>query len=252
MPRKTSKSTTPTAKMQATPTAKVEAVAKASATYARSHRTTVKEVVPPDVTRAKASAWLDLISPLTQWAGLKGDALQHKRDILRLHQEVTLTKMAILARQRLPKDLTTLSPIPYKFIVPFLEQASLEEPDSVLVDLWANLLVSASEEFDSCYIHFVSIIARLSASQGEILKEMVRTTSLNEFEERSHRIEPVFGASDDEYLQMGLEEEMEQYKPLNDEMFREFLVTFFDQPGVEVIEVFVSSDITNKRSRTFL
>jgi hypothetical protein len=42
---------------------KAELVAKA--TYQRKHSTT--EVVPPDVTRAKAGAWLDLISPITEW-----------------------------------------------------------------------------------------------------------------------------------------------------------------------------------------
>jgi hypothetical protein len=49
--------------------ANFEAVAKA--TYTR--KRTITEVIPPDVTRAKASDWLDLISPLTEWAGLKGD-----------------------------------------------------------------------------------------------------------------------------------------------------------------------------------
>ncbi|MGT2501009.1 hypothetical protein ACVOMS_09695 [Bradyrhizobium guangxiense] len=53
--------------------AKVEAVAKAEivakATYQRRRFTT--EVIPPDVTRAKASAWLDLVSPLLNGQDLK-------------------------------------------------------------------------------------------------------------------------------------------------------------------------------------
>jgi hypothetical protein len=56
-------------------TAKVEATARAS----YQHKKTVTEIIPPDVTRAKADAWLTLILPITEWAGLRGDQLRHKR-----------------------------------------------------------------------------------------------------------------------------------------------------------------------------
>ena len=157
MPRKRSGSVVP----------KIEAVAKATAEakVEYSHKTNVSVVVPEDVTRANASAWLDLISPMTQWAGLKGDALRHKRELLRIQQEEALAEIALRARQRLSKELGTLSPVPIKFMVPFPEQASLEE-DSTLVDLRANLLTSAAEEFDPHYIHSVGIISRLSPYSG--------------------------------------------------------------------------------------
>ena len=157
MPRKRSGSVVP----------KIEAVAKATAEakVQYSHKTNVSVVVPEDVIRANASAWLDLISPMTQWAGLKGDALRHKRELLRIQQEEALAEIALRARQRLSKELGTLSPVPIKFMVPFLEQASLEE-DSTLVDLWANLLTSAAEEFDPHYIHSIGIISRLSPHSG--------------------------------------------------------------------------------------
>src|SRR6266567_3089259 len=58
---------------------------------ARNHRNT--QQVPADVTRAKAGAWLDLISPLTEWAGLKGDALRHKREMLRVQREDVLAEI---------------------------------------------------------------------------------------------------------------------------------------------------------------
>ncbi|HWA48884.1 MAG TPA: hypothetical protein VG742_11450, partial [Dongiaceae bacterium] len=53
-------------------TAKLEGVV--SARYSRNH--SIKETIPADVTRAKTGAWLDLISPFTEWAGLKGDELR--------------------------------------------------------------------------------------------------------------------------------------------------------------------------------
>ncbi|MGY3588694.1 hypothetical protein ACVIGB_002348 [Bradyrhizobium sp. USDA 4341] len=71
-------------------TATAEAVVRA--TYQRKHTTTA--IVPADVTRAKAGAWIDLISPITEWAALRGDALRHKRELLRIQQEETLLNLA--------------------------------------------------------------------------------------------------------------------------------------------------------------
>lgn len=163
--------------IEAAASAKIEAVAKAS--FER--KKTVTEVVPQDVTRAKASAWLDLISPFTEWAGLKGDELRSRREVLRLQREDVLSEIAIRARSRLG-SVQTARPVPNKFLVPFLEKASLEDPGSDLVEMWANLLVSASEQFESYHTHFVSIMAQLSAKQGEIFKEIISTNSKHQLE----------------------------------------------------------------------
>ena len=66
MPRKRSKAVA----------AKIKAVAKATAEakVEYSRKTNITAVVPEDVTLANAGAWLDLISPITQWAGLRDHA----------------------------------------------------------------------------------------------------------------------------------------------------------------------------------
>lgn len=159
---------------------KVEAVAKA--TYKRERNIT--ETVPPDVTRAKASAWLDLISPVTEWAGLKGDELRHRREQLRLQREDVLAEIAQRYIERRGNLDAPITPVPVKFLVPYLEQASLESPDSSLVDLWTDLLLSATYNFEPSHIHFVSIISRLSAKQGEIFRQIVGTTNAEFLEDR--------------------------------------------------------------------
>jgi hypothetical protein len=53
-------------------TSPIKAEAKVEAVASFQRKKHVTEVIPPDVTRAKAGAWLDLISPVTEWAGLKG------------------------------------------------------------------------------------------------------------------------------------------------------------------------------------
>jgi len=73
-------------------------------------------------------------------------------------------------------------------VVPFLEKASLEEPGSSLIDMWASLLVSASDSFESYHTHFVSIIAQLSSKQGDIFMHIIRTKSKYELEIASDNI----------------------------------------------------------------
>src|SRR3954465_1185709 len=62
------------------PTAEVSAKAEAIAKITYQRNRSITEIVPPDVTRAKAGRWLDLISPITEWAGLRGDALRFQRE----------------------------------------------------------------------------------------------------------------------------------------------------------------------------
>ncbi|QOZ52665.1 DUF2442 domain-containing protein [Bradyrhizobium sp. CCBAU 53338] len=161
------------AKLQATASAKAEVVAKAS--YERKRVTT--EVIPPDVTRARTSAWLDLVSPLTEWAGLKGDELRLKRAQLRLQQEDVLGEIVRRAQTRIKGSTAELKPIQNKFLVPFLEKASLEDEESSLIDLWAGLLASAAEGGSSQHIHFVSIISQLSPAQGSLFAKLIHTKS---------------------------------------------------------------------------
>ena len=108
--------------VKARATAKAELVAKA--TYSRKRVTT--EVIPPDVTRARSGAWLNLISPLTEWATLKGDEIRYRRDQLRIQREDGLSKIIQDAARQINNSGKT-RPIPNKFIVPFLEKASLED-----------------------------------------------------------------------------------------------------------------------------
>ena len=128
-----------------------------------------------------SGVWLTIISPITQWAALKTDQLAHKRELLRLQQEETLTEIATRAKARI-KAIRSQKPVPMKFLVPFLEKASLEEPDSELVDLWAALLVSAAEDYDPHFIHFTHIISQMSGRQVQIFTDVIATDAANELE----------------------------------------------------------------------
>jgi Abortive infection alpha len=159
--------------------AKATANIGATATY--SVKKEIKETVPADVSRAKAAAWLSLISPLTEWAGLKADQLNYKRALLRLQREETLTRIAQKIRKfSLSSEKRDL--IPTKFIVEYLEKASLESPDDPLVDLWANLLVSAASDYGSHHLHFVNIINQLDAKQAKLFSSLIGTKKRRDLE----------------------------------------------------------------------
>jgi hypothetical protein len=151
-------------------TAKAELVAKA--TYRRKRITT--EVIPPDVTRAKTSAWLDLISPMTEWAGLKGDQIRQKRELLRIQREDVLEKIGLRARSLIGQPSEPVQTIPTKFVVPFLEKASLEDLDSELIDTWANLLAAAAANFDPHMVRFCSILSEIGTAEVQFLHRLCR------------------------------------------------------------------------------
>ena len=127
----------------------------------------ITEHVPEDVSRAKAGAWLDTISPITEWAGLKGDELRHKRELLRLEREASLVELGKKLKLRLEgREVTPIAP---KVLIPSLERASLERPDSELLELWANLLAAEATDPADDTRTCASILGELGNIEAQIL-----------------------------------------------------------------------------------
>lgn len=64
------------------------------------------------------------------------------------------------------------NPPPLKFLVPFLEQASLEDDDIDLTSMWSNLLVGAVSDFQSRKIAYISVLERISSSDAAYLRTL--------------------------------------------------------------------------------
>lgn len=151
----------------------IQASAEIGASAKYEVKRTVTEHIPEDVTRANNNAWLTILSPITQWAGLIGDKLAHKRELLRIQQEETLTAIMLRAAPKLALLKLPIEPVPIKFLVPFLELASLEEPDSELVKMWANLLVSSAENYHADNVYYVGLISQMSSVQATLFEAMI-------------------------------------------------------------------------------
>lgn len=147
---------------------RLHATASATASYKRKKTTT--EIIPPDVTRAKAGRWLDLISPITEWAGLRGDALRFQRDQLQIRQEAALDQLAQNI-QRSMVDRTVVHPLPPKILVPALEAASLESPDSPLIEWWANLFVSGAT-CTPIRPFLIDIMSKIGTDEATLLEQL--------------------------------------------------------------------------------
>jgi hypothetical protein len=155
--------------------AKIDAgiIATAKASFER--KKVVTEIIPEDVTRAKAGRWLDLISPITEWAGLKGDALRHRRDLLRIQQEGALVALASAIQSKASSG-DIIHPLPPKILVPALEAASLESADSPLIDWWADLLVSGATN-RPLRPYLVELMRQIGSEEARFLETIWKAVS---------------------------------------------------------------------------
>jgi hypothetical protein len=60
--------------------------------------------------------------------------------------------------------------IPLKFLIPFLEDCSLEEDDRELSELWARLLVGASQGTKPEHFIFLDVLKKLSTGAAKIFQ----------------------------------------------------------------------------------
>lgn len=149
----------------------VGAVAKAEAKYVRN--TQVSIAVPEDVTRAKAEAFLDAISPVTQSLGLVGDWLSDMRVRLGARRIEALSIIGHKARTLIEDQTEKPGPIPVKALLPILDRASLEEPsDDTLTTAWGSLIASASSDYDPEVMAFSRILSELSPRECLVLQRI--------------------------------------------------------------------------------
>ena len=108
----------------------------------------------------------DLLSPFSESTGLIGDVIHYYR------QDMALRAIS-RAREIAAKTGAKLQPVPPKFLVKWVEDASLEESKSdELVDLWAGLLVSASTEFSPIHFQTRRILSEITPEHVRFIEYM--------------------------------------------------------------------------------
>jgi hypothetical protein len=110
-----------------------------------------------------SNALADLLSPLTEGAGYLGDSIRIYRTRAVI---VALEKAYEFAKERGLR----LGPVPPKFLVQWLENASVEGEEAELADLWAKLLVSASKRYKSGHISYVDLLRKIGSDEAKLLQ----------------------------------------------------------------------------------
>jgi hypothetical protein len=130
-----------------------------------SARAELKGEIPPDVIRKGSNVLWDLLSPLTERAGLRGDQL-------RLQRQDVLVEIAKRARELAAIEQIPLNPLPNKLMVPLLEKASLEDLEGEMLDRWARLMLSAAQEYDAVLLTYVDILSRFGQREARLLRDL--------------------------------------------------------------------------------
>jgi hypothetical protein len=125
----------------------------------------VSTEIPAQSTGRLLDTLTDIFRPFSERRGLKVDQI-------RLQREEVLIEIARKAHHRSKIENQPINPLPNKFLVPFLEKASLEELDSNLVDRWADLLVSTSLDPAGAHPRFVHVLSELSAAEAQLLRHI--------------------------------------------------------------------------------
>jgi len=61
--------------------------------------------------------------------------------------------------------------LPIKFLYPFFEKSSLEDPkDAEMHDLWANLLAVSADKFVNSDIYLIDLISKLTSSEAVVMQ----------------------------------------------------------------------------------
>ncbi len=118
---------------------------------------------------AMTSLMLDLLGPTAKEVGATlGDHVRYYR----WRSAVWITERA---KRIAKKRGETLGSVPLKFLVPFMEKASLEDEGSKLSEKWAELLANASTAYNANHSKYIDTLAKLDGVDCEILETIFST-----------------------------------------------------------------------------
>ncbi|HAW92158.1 hypothetical protein [Parvibaculum sp.] len=118
--------------------------------------------IPADVSREAMHLLTRLIGPVADITDVLSDRIRFHRWKTALR---VVERASVLAGERNRE----LSPVELKFLVPFIEEASLEAEDSELNEKWANLLVTAGTYTGVNYKWCVECLSAIDAWQARLL-----------------------------------------------------------------------------------
>jgi hypothetical protein len=117
----------------------------------------------------------DAFSPATEFLGAIGDKI-------RIYRTKVALKVLEETRRLARRQNVKLSAPPLKFLVPFLEKASLEEEGSDLTRRWAALLLSSARDFDEGNLVFIDVLSQIGPIGAKTIKMLGSRVDVGEAE----------------------------------------------------------------------
>lgn len=115
-------------------------------------------------TKELSRALVDIFSPITEAVGSLGDRV-------RIYRQLSLLRSIKRAKDLASAEGLALKEPSLKFLVPYLEDCSLEDPeDNTLLDMWARLLVDASTSPKCEHNLFIRILRELNAPEARLFQ----------------------------------------------------------------------------------
>ncbi|MFC3677546.1 Abi-alpha family protein [Ferrovibrio xuzhouensis] len=130
--------------------------------------------IPEDVTRDMAGFFQRLLGPVAEAADFLSERIRFYR---------WQSAMRVLKRAEEIAQDEGIEPkqVPLKFLIPFMEKASLEDESSELTEEWARLLLAGSNEQDAQHILFIDILSKLTSFEVRYLKQLWEKADPNFF-----------------------------------------------------------------------
>lgn len=142
-----------------------------------------------------SKALVDMFSPATNLLGLLGDKV-------RVYRQLSLMRSMKRASEIAAAEGLVLAEPPLKFLVPFMEECSLESPeDNKMIEMWARLLVSSSNDYKSEHHLFIRILKEISPNEAKLLEYICFPKTA----ERNQHLDEVASSWHDPYVYIKLQ-----------------------------------------------
>jgi hypothetical protein len=113
-------------------------------------------------TKELSKVLVDVLSPASEVLGSLGDKV-------RVYRQVSLLRSLNKAKAIAENEGLKLVEPSLKFLVPYLEDCSLEDPeDEALIEMWARLLVDASTTPKSEHNLFIRVLRELTGNEARL------------------------------------------------------------------------------------
>lgn len=190
----------------------------------------VTATVPESSVGRVVDAVTDVFRPFSESRGLKADQI-------RLQREDVAIEIAKKTRARLAIENAEIRQVPNKVLIPLIEAASNEEiSDGYMLDLWANLLASAST-CASVEPRFVGILRELNGKQAQAFERL----ALNNSAEFDHPLD-VLADTQYDLDHINIRQTVKELKnsiSRVDDLFDE-ISQLFDRPGAIAVDVIIN------------